>query len=300
MIQATDHYLQLRGLLGYKDTDLRRDLRDFAAFASAHGSQHLRTVDALAWADLKGQKARRYTLLAAIRRLGVFLAAEDNQHEVIAEEYTRPCRRRRRPAPYIYTESEIRDILGELGALPLAHPYDAATYKHLVGLIAATGLRLSEARNLWTSDLRGPEVHVRKGKFGKDRIVHVHSSTAEALQSYIVNRPPNLTTEKLFVIHNGRTPSDHSIGSMFRRCTSRLGMTGRTGTGLPRIHDLRHTFAVRSLASCSSDRAAISNHMVALSTYLGHVSVASTYWYLEISAETKEAMALAMEEVLHA
>lgn len=300
MIQATEHYLQLRGMLGYKDTDLRRDLRDFAAFASAHGSQHLRTEDALAWADLRGQKARRYTLLAAIRRLGVFLAAEDSQHEVIAEEYTRSCKRRRRPPPYIYTDSEIRDILEELGALPLAHRYDAATYKHLVGLIAATGLRVNEARNLWISDLRGLEVHVRKGKFGKDRIVHVHSSTAEALKSYIARRPLNLTTEKLFVINNGRTPSDHSIDAMFRRCTNRLGMIGKLGTGLPRIHDLRHTFAVRSLATCSSDRAAISNHMVALSTYLGHVSVASTYWYLEISAETKEAMALAMEEVLHA
>jgi integrase/recombinase XerD len=77
-------------------------------------------------------------------------------------------------------------------------------------------------------------------------------------------------------------------------------MNSRNGSRLPRIHDLRHTFAVRSLASCGSDRKLISNHMVALSTYLGHVSAASTYWYLEISTETKESMALAIEEVLDA
>jgi integrase/recombinase XerD len=76
-----------------------------------------------------------------------------------------------------------------------------------------------------------------------------------------------------------------------------MGLFGRNGSGLPRVHDLRHTFAVRSLASCAPDKGAISNHIIALSTYLGHVSLDSTYWYLEISTETKELMVLAMEEV---
>jgi integrase/recombinase XerD len=278
VIEAVQRYLELRKALGYRDLDISRDLPAFARFAARRGAAHLRDVDAIAWVSQGGAHSRRYELLASIRRLGLYLHAEDERHEVLAEEHTRSFRRTKRPPPYIYTDTEIRQILQELGELNLVHAYDAATYKHIVGLIAATGLRISEARS----------------------IVHLHKSTSTALKSYLLDRPKSLSQDRLFVIHNNRTPSGHSIGTMFRRCTNRLNLTGRNGSGLPRIHDLRHTFAVRSLAACGSDRKTISNHMVALSTYMGHVSVASTYWYLEISTETKESMALAIEEVLNA
>lgn len=300
MIEAVQRYLQLRKALGYQDIDICRDLPAFARFAARRGAVHLRDDDAIAWVSQGGAQSRRYELLASIRRLGLFLHAEDERHEVLAEEHTRSFRRTKRPPPYIYTDSEIRQILEELGALTLANAYDAATYKHIVGLIAATGLRINEARSILTKDFIKDEIMVRKGKFGKDRIVHLHQSTSKALRLYLLDRPKTLSQDRLFIIHNNRTPSDHSIGAMFRRCTNRLNLTGRNGSSLPRIHDLRHTFAVRSLAACGSDRKTISNHMVALSTYMGHVSVASTYWYLEISTETKESMALAIEEVLNA
>lgn len=298
MIDAIERYVRLRALLGYQDADLWRDLRAFAQFATARGAAHLRNDDVLEWVKRRGMRPRRYELSASLRRLGLFLRAEDERHEVLADEYIRPYRRGRRPMPYIYTDEEIRRLLTELGALPLAHSHDAATYKHIVGLIAAAGLRISEARKILAQDFKGNEILIRQGKFGKDRIIHIHGSTADALRSYISRRPPNLTQDKLFVIHNNRVPSAHSIGAMFRRCTTKLNMVSRNGSRLPRIHDLRHTFAVRSLAACGSDRRTISNHMVALSTYMGHVSVASTYWYLEISTETKESMALAIERVL--
>ena len=300
MIEAVQRYLELRKALGYRDLDISRDLPAFARFAARRGAAHLRDVDAIAWVSQGGAHSRRYELLASIRRLGLYLHAEDERHEVLAEEHTRSFRHTKRPPPYIYTDTEIRQILQELGALNLVHAYDAATYKHIVGLIAATGLRMNEARSIRIEDFTKDEIVIRKGKFGKDRIIHLHKSTSTALKSYLLDRPKGLNQDRLFVIHNNRTPSGHSIGTMFRRCTNRLNLTGRNGSGLPRIHDLRHTFAVRSLAACGSDRKTISNHMVALSTYMGHVSVASTYWYLEISTETKESMALAIEEVLNA
>ncbi len=298
MINAIERYVRLRELLGYQDADLCRDLRTFARFASARGATHLRNEDVLDWVKCKGTRSRRYELSASLRRLGLFLRAEDERHEVLADEYIRLYRRGRRPLPYIYTDQEIRQILAELGSLPLAHSYDAATYKHFVGLIAATGLRMSEARNILTQDINGSEILIRQGKFGKDRIVHIHESTQAALTSYVLSRPPQLSQKRLFVIHNNRTPSTASIGAMFRQCTTKLNIVSRNGSNLPRIHDLRHTFAVRSLAACGSDRRMISNHVVALSTYMGHVSVSSTYWYLEISTETKESMSLAIEGVL--
>ncbi|MEG3170621.1 tyrosine-type recombinase/integrase [Sphingomonas sp. ZB1N12] len=300
MIQAIERYLELRKLLGYQDVDLSRDLRSFALFADDRKATFLREGDAIAWAEQKCKRRRRYYLLASVRRAGLWLNAEDPRHEILAEEHVRSARRARRPIPYIYTDGEIRRILAELGTLRLAHAYDAATYKHIVGLIAATGLRLNEARNILTRDFENNEIMIRRGKFGKDRIVHIHKSTVKALRTYLADRPNHLNKDKLFVIHNDRTPSGHSIDAMFRKCTTKMNLISRNGSKLPRIHDLRHTFAIRSLASCGSDRTLISNHMVALSTYLGHVSVASTYWYLEISTETKESMALAIEDVLDA
>jgi integrase/recombinase XerD len=299
MIEETHRYLKLRRLLGYVDSDLGRDLESFARFAASRGSTHLSTDDALAWVLIRFKPQRKYDLLAAIRRLGLFLNAEDSRHEVLAEEYTRQFRRSKRPTPYIYTIEEIKLILYELGTLPLLHPYDAATYKHMIGLIAATGLRLSDAQNILTADLDGSAVMINKTKFGKSRLVYLHESTQVALRQYLGMRPANLRKDRLFVIHNDRTPSQHSIDSMFRKCTVKLGLHTRNGSNLPRIHDLRHTFAVMSLAGCLSDRKSVSRHMVALSAYLGHVSIASTYWYLELTMENKKDMALSIEEFLY-
>jgi integrase/recombinase XerD len=298
MIDDTIRYLRLRSLLGYVDSDLGRDLDSFAKFAADRGATHLRTSDALAWVSLKAKLQRRHDLLAAIRRLGLFLNAEDSRHQIIPEEYTRRCRRSKRPTPYIYTTDEIRRILIELGSLPLLHSYDAETYKHMVGLIAATGLRLSEAQNILTDDLTGTTILIKDAKFGKSRIVHIHESTALALRRYLKIRPTHLRKDRLFVIHNDRTPSQHSIGHMFRLCTNKLSLFTRHGSNIPRIHDLRHTFAVTSLAACIADRQSVSRHMIALSTYLGHVSISSTYWYLELTMENKMDMALSIEGIL--
>ena len=300
MTEAIERYLLLRKHLGYKDADLWRDLRAFGKFAADRGALYLRNEDVLAWIRQRKLLARRQELIASFRRLGLFLRAEDASHEVLGAEHISSTRRSGRPMPFIYTSDEIRRILAELASLPLPHAYDAATYKHIVGLIAATGLRINEARNILTQDFGKNEIFIRRGKFGKDRIVHIHSSTDSALRKYLAERPSKLRTDNLFVLSNNNVPSKCAIQVNFRKCTNGMKLVGRNGSSLPRIHDLRHTFAVRSLANCGLDRNEISNHMVALSTYMGHVSIASTYWYLEITTETKETMALAIEEMLSA
>jgi integrase/recombinase XerD len=299
MMDAVVRYLDQRRSLGYKDADLCRDLISFAKFSAGRGSDYITLNNAIAWVD--GRKCRSDTsrrfLLSCVRRLGLYLLSEDNRHEILSEEFTRSPKRHRRPIPFIYSDTEIRQLIKRLSKHRLMHPYDSTTYEHLIGLIAVTGLRIGEAISLLKSDLSGNELFVRKGKFGKDRVVHLDSSTVTALGEYLSRRPRHLKSTSIFITHKDRAPSKHAIESAFRACANEMGLFGRNGSGLPRVHDLRHTFAVRSLASCPPDKDAVSNHIIALSTYLGHVSLDSTYWYLEISTETKELMALAMEEV---
>lgn len=301
MIEAVSRYIDQRNSLGYKDVDLRRDLLSFAHYSVDQAAAHLRQDHALAWVELKRDRSdrSRRRLLASIRRLGLFLQAEDPRHEILSEEYTRPRCRYPRPIPYIFTDAELRGIIHALAGLRRSHPYDPLTYKHLVGLIAVTGVRVGEARSLRRSDLNGTEMLVRMGKFGKDRIVHIDPTTVNALQLYLQQRPYEWDSDKLFVVSGNKPPSKSAISATFRACTNKLNLFSRNGSGLPRVHDLRHSFASRALALCGSNREAVSNQIISLSAYLGHVSLASTYWYLEISTETKETMAQAMEAVFH-
>jgi len=301
MMDAVVRYLYQRQSLGYKDTDLSRDLISFAKFSADHGLDYITIDNAIAWVDgrnCRSDASRRF-LLSCVRRLGLYLLTEDDRHEILSEEYTRSPRRHRRPIPFIYSDLEVRQLIKLLSEYRSPHLYDSTTYEHVIGLIAVTGLRISEAIGLSRFDLCGTELFVRKGKFGKDRVVHLDLTTVSALEYYLSRRPKHLKSTGLFVTHKDRAPTKHAIQSAFRACANQMGLYSRNGSGLPRVHDLRHTFAVRSLASCPPDKEAVSNHIIALSTYLGHVSLASTYWYLEIGTETKESMALAMEEVFN-
>jgi integrase/recombinase XerD len=300
MIAAVEGYLELRKQLGYQDADLRVRLRKFAAFAAARGASHLRNDDVLAWTGSLGSANSRRTHLDWLANLGVFLRAEDDRHEILPPDYTSRLGRRNRLTPFVYCEEEILRIMDGFGSLGLRHPYDASTYRAIIGLIAATGMRLSEALNLRLADMNSSELFVRQSKFKKDRLVFVDDSTVRALSNYLALRPPELDAPKLFVIWTNRTPSIVQMDQVFRRCTNLLGMKGRDGSGLPRIHDLRHTFAINSLAACAHDEERVANHIVALSTYLGHVGVRSTYWYLRLLPKTKLAIARAIEDMRHA
>ena len=172
------------------------------------------------------------------------------------------------------------------------------TYHYLFGLLAATGLRISEALALQCNDLVEDGLIVRNGKFGKQRLIALQSSTRQALEAYLATRARlGATGNDLFVTIRGRAPHKVRAHIVFVRLARQLGYRGPTGTAGMRLHDLRHTFAMRSLESCPPDREAVAHHMAGLSVYLGHASVANTYWYLEATPVLLRDIAAASEQL---
>jgi integrase len=174
------------------------------------------------------------------------------------------------------------------------------TYHHLFGLLAATGLRISEALALKREHLTDDGLIVRSGKFGKSRLLPIHPTTRRALNRYLAVRARlNAGGDDLFAVTTGRAPLKSTVYQVFRRLAHQLGLRDLGRTPGPRVHDLRHTFAVRSLEVCAHDRCTVTTHMLALSTYLGHSEVAHTYWYLEATPVLLRGVAEASEQLFH-
>jgi integrase len=192
----------------------------------------------------------------------------------------------RRLAPHIYTPTEIGDLLEAAGHLTPIGGLRPATYQSMFGLIASTGLRLSEALHLKVDDLnlRDGILTVRQTKFNKSRRLPMHPSTVEALQRYgalrdhAVSRKPNMS---FFVSTTGDELSKRTVHKVFERLRKQLAWTtARGGHARPRIHDLRHTFAVRRVQLWHESNVTIDHGMFWLCTYLGHAKISDTYWYL--------------------
>jgi integrase len=154
----------------------------------------------------------------------------------------------------------------------------------LFGLLAATGMRISEVLALRLADVTDDGLIVDKTKFKKSRLLPLHPSTRRALDTYLAARLRVATESDALLIGNtGKAVAYPTVVAIFLLLTRSIGLRGAPGTGGPRIHDLRHTFAVRSLEGCHSNAAAVSRHIIGLSTYLGHAHVTDTYWYLQAS-----------------
>jgi integrase len=192
-----------------------------------------------------------------------------------------------RLTPHIYTEGEIADLLAAAGRMQ--PPLRGATYETLFGLLAATGLRISEALHLLDADvdLRAGLLTVRRTKFAKSRQVPLHPSTLEALRAYRRRRDQQVasTDETPFFVAT-RTPrqgcalSLRQVDRVFRGLCDRLGWINRGAHHAPRIHDLRHTFVVRRMVLWQAQGIDVDQQMLALSTYVGHAMVTNTYWYM--------------------
>jgi integrase/recombinase XerD len=200
---------------------------------------------------------------------------------------------RRRRAPHIYTDDEIASLIREAGRLP---PLKAATYTTLLGLLAVTGMRVGEAISLEDDsiDWRHALLTVRDSKFRKSRQMPVHATTLRALRDYAGVRDrlrPARQSPTFLVSQAGTKLFEQNIWCVFARLRQRAGLV-RSGDRAPRVHDLRHTFAVKTLIGWYRDGADVERRLPALSTYLGHVSPATTYWYL---TATPELLALASE-----
>lgn len=294
-----DRYIALRRTLGYKLRRTARHLQAFARFAAERGETHIRTATATAWAATAPTPRTRARRFGVVRRFACFLRAEDAAHEVpTLNPFTV---RVPRPIPYIYTQDEIARLLEAAGNLASQkpNPLRPQLYVMLFGLIAATGLRVSEALALRLEDvLPGGVLHIRKTKFGKSRLVPLHQSVAAALGRYLDERRRFAgTSDLLFPSTKQKELVASTVNYTFRCLVRRAGIApDRRKT--PRIHDLRHTFATRVLEQCGTERGAVSRHFIALSTYLGHSDVRYTYWYLEATPELMTDIAAAAEALI--
>ena len=176
------------------------------------------------------------------------------------------------------------------------HPLRRLGYATLLGLIASTGLRVSEALDLRFDDVLPDGVlHIRRSKFGKSRLIPLHPTTKAALNRYLKIRQAHVVLDDhVFLSASDRRISSSTVNSTFRRIL-KLACITPTRARAPRILDLRHTMATRALERCSAERRAVSRHFVALSTYLGHVDIKQTYWYLQATSELMTDIAAAAE-----
>lgn len=278
LTRLVDCYLELRRATGFQMKVQEYLLHDFASFAGQRQETHIRSRTAIDWAGQAPSEGQRANRLAMVRVFARFARAEDARHEVPSERIFSPPRARY--TPFIFTSSQLHELLvysSNLAPLNSIRPW---TYCTLFSLLAVTGLRISEALNLRLKDVTPDGLLIRETKFRKSRLVPLHPSAAAGLERYM-DRRGSVADDHVFVSLQGRGLRYSTVVAIFLRLVRAIGIHPGPGHRGPRIHDLRHSFAVRVLESCSSVRPIeIEAHMLALSTYLGHAELASTYWYI--------------------
>jgi integrase len=290
--QAMDRYLTLRRSLGFELRGPEATLRRFVAFAEREGAAYITTDLVLRWTSepSKAQPVTWASWVAIVRRFARWWSATDPCTEVPPEGLL-PHRFRRQP-PYIYSDDEIERIVRAAAQLPSSNGMRALTYSTYFGLVAATGMRMSEGLALDRSDVDLVEgiLTIRRTKFGKSRIVPLHASTREVLRSYAAQRNCSLRrvgTPAFFVSEHGSRITQWSTRYNFAKVSQQVGLRPPArghGHG-PRLHDLRHRFAVRTLIDWYRKGFDVEREIPKLATYLGHVHVNDTYWYLEAVPE---------------
>jgi integrase len=279
--EALTRYVDLHHSVGFKFRIQHLLLRNFVRFAEARGDEFVQVARALDWAGQAPSPSQRRNRLLTARRFALALRAEDPRHELPTADALGRGRFERR-APHIYTPSEVAALMNAAAELKPSGSIRPLMYSTLFGLIAATGMRISEALALQLEDLTEDGLVIRETKFHKSRLLPLHETTRSALDRYLsVRCQAGALDGALFVSNTGAVPAYPTVVAIFLRLARSIGLRGAHGERGPRIHDLRHSFAVRSLESCQHDREAVARHIVALSTYLGHGHVTDTYWYLQ-------------------
>lgn len=292
--EALESYLALRRGLGSELRGPGAHLRRFVEFLDREGAVVVTTELALRWATspASATSATWAGRLGDVRRFAAWLSTMEPRTEVPPLGLL-PDRYQRRP-PYIYTDDEVERIVDEAARLPSPQGMRADTYATLFGLLAATGLRISEALALDRDDvdLRAGLLSIRRAKFGKSRFVPVHDSTRQALHRYVQRRDlvlPRPACPAFFLSDSGTRVTQCSSRYNFAVVSRAVGLRpptrqGRHGRG-PRLHDMRHRLAARTLVRWYREGRDVERELPKLSTYLGHVHVADTYWYIEAIPE---------------
>jgi integrase len=287
--QHLSDYLQLRRSLGHELAEAGWLLPGLVAYLDTRGLSTVTTEAALAWA----QQANTATVttvgprrMTAARGFARYLAGIDASTEVPPMGLMPHRRRWRRP--FIYSPADIDLVMGRARS-SIASPLRAATYQTLIGLLAASGLRIGEAIKLDRGDIDWTEgvLLIRESKFNKTRLVPLAPSSIQALTAYAELRDelqPRPKEPSFFVSLTRNRLCYAVVSNTFRQLIDRAGIGADTPTR-PRLHDLRHTFAVRTLLDWYRTGGDVQAKIPALSTYLGHREPSSTYWYLSAAPE---------------
>lgn len=279
-------YIAMRRSVGYKLKQSAKLLEAFAQFAEVRHEHHVRTQTAIAWAQAASTPDMRYRRMTDVIRLARFLHAEDSKHEIPPSGIF--TSHRTKFIPYIFTSEELVRFLDAARKMQREEiiPVRREIYVVLFGLIAATGLRISEALDLRLPDILPDGIlHVRKTKFGKSRMVPLHPSVVDVLDRYLVLRHNIAAEDDYLFLSEGRRRIYYSVAHKAFHEILDLADIAPGRLRRPRIHDLRHTFATRVLEQCGADREVIARHAVALMTYMGHSNLRYTYWYLHRTPE---------------
>lgn len=307
-----EHYLAERRRLGFSDHTQTYALRSFARHVQSVGHRGPLTVEVMAnWARCDSHAStdpltwgRRLKLLRTFLR---WLQQFEPRTEVPDDAIF--GRLPERQAPHIYSKQEIVDLLAAARRLGPAPGLRAVVYETLFGLIASTGMRISEGLSLRNEDvdLKYGMLTIHQAKFGKSRQVPMHPSTVEALRRYRWMRDlaglPADDDAPFFVGtrggRRGKSLSTHMVERVFAGLREQLGWHNRGTHHAPRIHDLRHTFVVHRILLWQAQGVDIDQAMLSLSTYVGHAMVTNTYWYLSAVPELMSLAARRFESYMH-
>jgi integrase/recombinase XerD len=293
MITAIETYLAVRRTAGFTLSNTEYLLRSFANFATDGKQTHIRTATAILWASQARSVAQRHVRYQTVCLLARYLCVEDSRHESPPPNYF--GYRKARHVPRIYSRDEINSLILTATRLASVDSLLPKTYATLISLLAATGLRVSEALHLLVSDITNEGLLIRKTKFQKTRLVPLHDTAVAGLARYLAHRQKTRRGgDHVFVSDDGQPLVYWKVHSVFRTLLKSARIKP-SGGRWPRIHQLRHTFAVRALESSPTGRQRIGQHMLALATYLGHVNINSTYWYLETTPELLRDIAVVAE-----
>ena len=289
LASAVRSYLAVRRSAGFRLKDVGVHLQGFAAYAEAHGQRYIDARTAIEWARQVPSKCSRAQRLADVARFARYLQAENARHEIPPAVFG-PVRQPRL-APYILSEEQICQII-RLAAQSGYRTLRRQTYSTFFALLSCTGLRVSEAIRLRYNDITPDGLVVRCSKFHKSRLVPLHETARAGLERYLQQRRLYAPFDDHVFISLRRKPlllSD--VGKAFRTVAKKMGLPLGRGQLRPTPHSLRHAFAVRALRTCPDGRDHITQHMLMLSTYLGHSTPSLTYWYLEAVPELMRSIA---------
>jgi len=297
--QHSADYLKLRRQLGYKLKEAEFALRSFVNLAEEEGAEFITTKLALWWAAPPNLKpAQRGSRLSTVRRFAAYVSAFDPRTQVPAQKLL-PYQLNRRN-PFHYTDENVAQLINASRQIDSSDGIKGQTLSTVLGLLAVTGMRVGEAVVLDCGDFDPDKglLTIRLAKGSKSRVVPLHPSTTLALRRYASVRDSiyvKRTSPAFFVWEGGDRLVYSSLNRWFLLVACQIGLRKPGDSNGPRVHDLRHYFAIRTLLNWYRASADVEAHLPELATYLGHVHVRDTYWYLSAVPELLKLATLRLE-----